>query len=189
MGIYYNDFIYFGLVLQQQQYEKLIQRDEYKMNENEYKKYIFKINSSYILHLPSTFFNFKNIDQMLDGNEIEQKCVSFSEVERVVKSINPSIVEAYGKLLNGNYDFNSTDKEIQEFNILIGLLNRLELELEPQLYMCEVCWTSYELPNANETIIHNFPIKKIDRKSNDHIDNTEHVEQMKDEINKSINET
>src|SRR5438874_8308636 len=85
MGIYYNNFIYYGIVMTDQQYDQLKEKPQYQINKSIYDSFFRRCGDHYILHIPESYYNFANIDPMFESYEIEQGYVYFKDVQRCLR--------------------------------------------------------------------------------------------------------
>ena len=85
MGIYYNNFIYYGIIITNEQYDQLRKNPQYQINESIYDCFFRRYGSHYILHIPESYYNFANIDPMFESYEIEQGYVYFKDVQKCLR--------------------------------------------------------------------------------------------------------
>lgn len=132
MGIYYNNAIYYGVIITQQQYQ-IINQQKHLIDLT----YFQPCDQNYILHLPSTYHNFRNIDAMLEQHEIEQGSVDIDEIKHCLrKSLNKDEVDLI---------LNPPESEKKILTELISLLN--DSTIQPGFKIIQFCWTSYDTLN------------------------------------------
>lgn len=134
MGIYENNFICYGTVISNDQYNFLTNHTD-----KDLKPYTEKCGNKYVLYVPGSYYNFKNRDAMFESHEIEQNYVSLSEVRRCLQSYSLTEDEV-SKLLTPDVN------EIDSVKLLLNLLNSQDgnnVE-DMKLLMGQIQYTTYQ---------------------------------------------
>jgi hypothetical protein len=127
MGYYWTNFIYYGVIISSEQHEILVKNAKHYIKS--YEPYRRKCGNFFIICIPQTFYNFKNIDAMFETHEIEQGFVHANDVKLSLRAklISESQV---------NHIFNPPESQK---NVLIQILKLLnDDKLNPKLEMLQI---------------------------------------------------
>ena len=147
MGLYWNNFIYYGVFISRDQYESLIAR-----NEKDIDMYSRRCCDKYLLHIPSTYYNFKNIDRMFEPHEIANGFVDITEVKECLRNRSVNGIQI-------NNIFNPALKETVRLNEIINSLG--DNTISAKLQMAQIFLCTLE-PSLNDDILeHILEIKSL----------------------------
>lgn len=114
----HGNFLYFGAVITDEQYSKLIDQIE-----PDVKTYIRKCGDKYIVHIPSTFYDFKNFNSLFESHELEQQFVTASELRSCLRDLHTDLEDISLTETEINDIMNPSDKLKEQLNKIIKSLN------------------------------------------------------------------
>ena len=138
MNIYWNNFIYYGVMISRKQYNYLLSLINDKIDNKQQiidthiyssiciRKYIDK----YFLFIFTTYYNFRNTQPMFKDN-ITQNFIRIDDIKSALKSKNISDIRI-------NNIFHPDKDEKERLGAIISLLEFPDDGLKPQLEMVEI---------------------------------------------------
>lgn len=124
-----RNFVYFGAVLSEEQRKTLL------MTWKDYPYYEHKFGNIYLLRAPYAFFDFKNANSLLTGQNIEIGTISLTKIEQLLRhelssELSPELTIKYVMHPNDIYQ-----KEMNEHLSLLG--ENLEAKLRVGQCSCD----------------------------------------------------
>ncbi len=94
MDPYTCNFVYYGTIISQEQYDSLTSIINPNINTTDthvYSSiYIRKTSDKYLLFISTTYYNFRNVKSLFHTDNIQQGFISITDVERCLRSNNIS---------------------------------------------------------------------------------------------------
>jgi len=147
MGIYYNNFIYYGVVLTTEQYDQLTKTTQYKENVDVYQTYLKACGEHYILHIPQTYYNFDNMGQMFEAHEIKQGFVLGTEIQLILQ--NRGVFKPL-------FELHDYQKKIIE-DLVSFIVNDTVIDLDFRMSQC--VWTTLDYPRGGISFEYTLRVK------------------------------
>jgi len=147
MGIYWNNFIYYGGVLTAEQYQQLKAKEAYQKNSEVYCTYLKACGRHYLLHIPQTYYQFDNVGPMFEDHEIKRGFVVFNELLGCLeKRLDEDQISRLYQLPIDQ------KKAIEELRDLCGA------SIDIDFHMGQSVWTSLSLPKDDTELEHTLKI-------------------------------
>jgi hypothetical protein len=153
MGVYWNNFIYYGAVLTSEQGQQLTENNQYQTKKDLYDRFLLIRGQNYILHIPQSYYDFKNIDPMFESCEIEQGFVDYDEIKSCLEKRLDT--HQIANLLN------FSDSQKSTFNEIIELCSHCGLDVGPKMSQC--VWTTFSLSQSDCQLEHTLRVHFSDQ--------------------------
>lgn len=125
MGIYFSNWVYHGLLIKKETYEKI-------KGDLRYKKFLNCLfSNTYILCVPNRCIKIGWIDPIIEGHELLQGFVSLNEITQKLKNDLP---DKWQKWLS------TKNEDLEELKHLIKLIDKVQYF---GIYILECSYSSY----------------------------------------------